>query len=37
MQQQQDLVLISADSWKKLIESKSSWLADLPSTLILAH
>ena len=30
-----DLTLISIDSWKKSEESKSSWLSDLPSSLIL--
>ena len=34
--QQQQLMLISIDSWKKLIESKSVWLSDIPSTLILS-
>jgi Kef-type K+ transport system membrane component KefB len=33
---QQNMMLISLDSWKKLIETKSLWLADIPSTLILA-
>jgi Kef-type K+ transport system membrane component KefB len=33
--QGQDLMLISADSWKKLVESKSLWLSDIPSTLIM--
>ena len=31
-----DLMLISIESWKKLIETKSSWLPDIPSSLILA-
>lgn len=35
-QQQQDLMLISLHSWEKLIESKSLWLSDIPSTLILS-
>ena len=30
-----DLTLISIDSWKKSEDSKSSWLSDLPSSLIL--
>ncbi len=34
---QQDLMLISIDSWKKLVESKSLWLSDTPSTLILSQ
>lgn len=33
--QQQDLALISLESWKKLVESKSLWLSDIPSTLII--
>ncbi|MFT3739959.1 MAG: hypothetical protein QM786_14500 [Breznakibacter sp.] len=32
---QQDLMLISIDSWKKLVEAKSLWLSDMPSALIL--
>lgn len=34
--QQQDLMIISADNWKKLVESKSKWLSQIPSTLILS-
>ena len=34
--QQQDLMLISLESWRKLIESKSAWLSNAPSTLILS-
>lgn len=34
--QQQDLIVISVKSWKRLIESKNDWLADIPSVLILA-
>jgi hypothetical protein len=34
--QQQGLMLISAESLRKLIESKSDWLADIPSTLIFS-
>jgi len=33
---QNDLMIVSANSWKKLIESKSDWLSDVPSTLILS-
>lgn len=33
---QQNLMLISLESWKKLIETKSLWLSDIPSSLILA-
>ena len=32
---QQDLMIISVDSWKKLIESRSTWLNHTPSLLIL--
>ncbi len=31
----QDLMLISLESWKKLLESESNWLANVPSVLIL--
>ena len=31
----QDLMLISLESWKKLLESQSNWLANVPSVLIL--
>lgn len=34
---QNDLMITSANSWKKLIESKSAWLSDIPSTLILSN
>lgn len=30
-----DLLIMSADSWKKLIDSKSPWLPEIPSALIL--
>lgn len=33
---QYDLMLTSLDSWKKLVESKSLWLSDIPSALIIA-
>lgn len=33
---QNDLMIISVNSWKKLIETKSVWLSDIPSTLILS-
>jgi len=33
---QQDLMLISINSWKKLIDTKSLWLQDIPSTLIMS-
>ena len=32
---QQDLMLISLESWKKLVESQSVWLSNVPSVLIL--
>lgn len=32
---QSDLMLVSLDSWKKLVESKSLWLSEIPSCLIL--
>jgi Kef-type K+ transport system membrane component KefB len=32
---QQNLMLISIESWKNLIETKSTWLPDIPSTLII--
>jgi len=34
---QQQLMLISMDSWKKIVDTKSLWLSDIPSTLILAE
>ncbi|MDP4270560.1 MAG: cation:proton antiporter [Bacteroidota bacterium] len=34
--QQQDLMIISLESWKKLVETKSLWLSDIPSTLIIS-
>lgn len=34
---QQSLMLISLESWKQLIEEKSNWLTDIPSTLIIAN
>jgi Kef-type K+ transport system membrane component KefB len=33
----QDLMVISFKSWKKLVESKSVWLSDIPSVLILSE
>ncbi len=32
---QQDLMLVSLESWKKLIDSKNVWLTDIPSVLVL--
>lgn len=34
---EKDLMLISLDSWKKLIDTKCSWLSNIPTTLILAE
>ncbi|WP_294818277.1 cation:proton antiporter [uncultured Flavobacterium sp.] len=31
----QDLMIISVDSWKKLVESRSTWLNNTPSLLII--
>jgi hypothetical protein len=31
----QKLMLISLNAWKYLIDSKSEWLSDIPSTLII--
>ena len=31
----QNLMIVSIESWKKLVDSKSLWLSDIPSTLIL--
>lgn len=31
----QDLMLVSLDSWKKLVESNNLWLSNLPSVLII--
>jgi Kef-type K+ transport system membrane component KefB len=35
--QQQDMMIISLASWKKLVETKSVWLSDIPSTLIISE
>ncbi len=35
--QSQDLMLISSKSWRNLIDSKSLWLSDIPSTLIVSN
>lgn len=34
--QQQHLMLISEESWRKLVEAKLDWLGDIPSALIVA-
>lgn len=33
---QQDLMIIGIESWKRLIETKSLWLSNIPSTLIIS-
>ena len=33
---QQNLMLVSINSWKRLVETKSLWLSDIPTSLILA-
>lgn len=33
----QDLMLISAEAWRQLLERKTAWLPDIPSTLIISH
>jgi Kef-type K+ transport system membrane component KefB len=33
---QQDLMIVSHESWRQLVETKSPWLQDIPSTLIIA-
>jgi hypothetical protein len=32
---EQDMMLISLNSWKKLVNHKTAWLSDIPSTLIV--
>jgi Kef-type K+ transport system membrane component KefB len=32
---QNDLMIISLESWKKLVDSQSDWLSDIPSVLIV--
>jgi Kef-type K+ transport system membrane component KefB len=34
---EQNLMLISIESWKQLVDTKSQWLSDIPSTLILTE
>jgi hypothetical protein len=33
--EQQDLMIVSLDSWKKLIDTQSTWLNNTPSVLII--
>ena len=35
--QQQDLMIISIESWKRLIENQTLWLANTPSVLIISE
>jgi len=35
--QQHDLVIVSLDSWKRLIEKQASWLTNTPSVLIISE
>ena len=32
---QHDLMIISLESWKKLVDAQSDWLSDIPSVLIV--
>lgn len=32
---QQDLIIFSLETWKKLVEDETSWLTDIPSVLII--
>jgi hypothetical protein len=31
----QDLMIISLDSWKKIVDSQSIWISTIPSVLII--
>ena len=31
----QDIMIVSLDSWKKLVDSQSVWLSNIPSVLII--
>jgi len=35
--QEQDMMLISIESWKKIVDNKSLWLTDIPTTLIISE
>lgn len=35
--QEYDLMIISYESWKTVVDNKTAWLPDIPSTLILAN
>jgi hypothetical protein len=32
---QQDLMIFSLETWKKLVDEEVSWLTDIPSVLII--
>jgi hypothetical protein len=32
---QQDMMMISLESWKNLVDSESVWLSNIPSVLII--
>ena len=32
---QQDLIIFSLETWKKLVDDEASWLTDIPSVLII--
>ena len=34
---QHDIMIISLESWKQLVDSRSIWLSGVPSVLILKH
>lgn len=34
---EQSLMLITIEGWKRLVDTKTSWLSDIPSTLIIAE
>ena len=33
--EKQDIILVSLDNWKKLVNSQSTWLENIPSVLII--
>ncbi len=33
----QDLMLTSLESWKKIVDDRSEWLTEIPSTLIISE
>ena len=34
---EQNLMLITIEGWKRLVDTKTSWLSDIPSTLIISE